>query len=100
MLEANVVDKVRKRFHSTGWISRKMKYENRRGAPDIWFFGPGARLIIIEFKRPRKDATIQQKREHERLRALGFLVFTVSTIEQGYALHARLEREHETSVLA
>lgn len=91
MLEGEVVDKVTKRFESTGWISRKMVYHNRRGSPDKWFFGFGARLIIIEFKRPGKEARIQQRREHARLIERGFKVYVISTIEDGYKLHARLE---------
>lgn len=91
VLEGYIVDKVKKRFASTGWIHRKMVYQNRRGAPDDWFFGHGARLVIIEFKKPKKSATIQQKREHDRLIERGFKVYVVNSLEQGYALHARLE---------
>ena len=91
MLEGNVVDKVTKRFESTGWIGRKMVYQNRRGSADKWFIGYGARLVIIEFKRPKKGATLQQSREHARLIERGFKVYVVDTIEKGYRLHARLE---------
>ena len=95
MLEGNVVDKVTKRFEKTGWIGRKMVYQNRRGSADKWFFGFGARLVIIEFKRPGKGATIQQRKEHVRLIERGFKVYVVSTIEEGYRLHARLEEIEE-----
>lgn len=97
VLEGYVVDKVKARFESTGWLHRKVVYQGRRGAPDDWFFGPGARLVIIEFKKPRKKPKIHQAREHNRFRALGFKVYVVDNVEAGYALHARLE---EVSSLA
>lgn len=100
MLEGYVVEKVKKRFASTGWISRKMVYQNRRGAPDEWFFGFGARLVIIEFKKPGEKPTKQQHREHKRLRERGFPVYVVDCLEVGFALHARLEREYRASELA
>ena len=99
-LESHIVDKVKKRFASTGWISRKMTYQNRRGAPDDWFFGYGARLIIIEFKQLGKKPKLQQSKEHERLIERGFRVFVVDSIEAGYELHARLEREYEIASLS
>lgn len=100
MLESYIVDKVKARFKSTGWISRKMMYQGRRGAPDDWFFGPGARLIIIEFKQHLKKPNIQQRKEHERLIERGFRVFVVDSVEAGYKLHADLEREYEVASLA
>ena len=72
-----------------GWLCRKMKYEGRRGAPDYFFFGSGGRLLMIEFKRPKADAREQQRREHERLRSLGFEVRLVDDIDAGKRLFMR-----------
>lgn len=93
MLERRIVDKVKKYAAARGWISRKMTYQNRRGAPDDWFFGYGARLIIIEFKQKGKKATKQQSLEHQRLIERGFRVFVVDSVEAGMALFRRLEIE-------
>lgn len=97
MLEGYIVKKVIARFESTGWLHRKVVYQGRRGAADDWFFGHGGRLVIIEFKRPKKEATLQQSREHDRFRERGFKVYVVNNLESGFALHARLE---EVSSLA
>jgi hypothetical protein len=91
VLESYVVDKVKKRFESTGWLHRKVTYQGRRGAPDDWFFGTGARMIIIEFKKPLKKPKLQQTMEHDRFRERGFKVYVVDNVDSGYALHARLE---------
>jgi hypothetical protein len=91
MLEGYIVEKIVARFESTGWLHRKVVYQGRRGAGDDWFFGHGERLVIIEFKKPKKDATLQQKREHERFRQRGFKVYVVNNLEDGFKLHARLE---------
>jgi len=79
--EGYVVKASNAAAEKAGFIHRKVRYENRNGAPDDWYFGPGARLIIIEHKRPGKDATAQQKREGDRLRKLGFDVRVVDTVE-------------------
>lgn len=99
MLEGAIVKKVKERFKSTGWFSRKVVYQARRGAPDDWFFGPGPTFCIIEFKRTGAKPKLQQRLEHERFRALGIEIHVVDSIESGYALHARLEREIEIKSL-
>lgn len=91
MLEGYIVKKIIKKFESTGWLHRKVVYQGRRGAADDWFFGYGRRIIIIEFKRPKKDATLQQGREHDRFRERGFPIYVINNLEDGLALHARLE---------
>lgn len=91
VLEGFVVDKVKKAFESTGWLHRKVVYQGRRGAADDWFFGHNARLIIIEFKKPLKKPNVQQAREHARFRERGFKIYVVDNVDDGLALHARLE---------
>ncbi len=66
-----------------GFLHRKVRYEGRRGAPDDWFFGPQATLVIIEGKRPGETPRLQQFREIKRLATLGFNVTYANSIEQG-----------------
>lgn len=69
-----------------GWRVRKVGYIGRRGAPDRWFFAPGPRLKIVEFKRPGERPDLLQQREIDRLREDGFDVHVIDNIEDGYAL--------------
>jgi hypothetical protein len=42
---------------------------------------PGGRVEFVELKAPGKKATLQQMREHARLRRLGFQVTVVDSLD-------------------
>lgn len=84
--EGYVQKEVVKFAEARGWLGRKMKYEGRSGAPDFFFFGPGGKILIVEFKAPDEKPRIQQEREHKRLRALGFTIHVIDNVEAGKAL--------------
>ncbi len=67
---------------STGWLVRKVVYQARRGSPDLWFLKGGV-WVLVEAKAFKKDARIQQEREHKRLRKKGANVYVVDTLEEG-----------------
>ncbi len=67
---------------SEGWLVRKVAYQARRGAPDLWFL-KGGTWVLIEAKKFGDEARIQQKREHTRLRNKGAHVYVVDTLEEG-----------------
>lgn len=97
VVEAHLV----KRVEETGGLVRKIKYIGRRSCPDRlvgWPLRPGvdiywadgglaqlnicpARNTLVETKRPKGKARADQEREHERLRAVGFDVRLLDTIE-------------------
>ena len=83
VLEARVVRKTKEAAKRAGFEHRKVTYANRNGAPDDFFFGPGGRLIIIEFKAPGKEPEQHQWREIKLLRNLGFAVYVVDNEEYG-----------------
>lgn len=68
-----------------GWLVRRMQFIMRNGCPDSWFFKDG-RVIIIEFKKFGKDATLQQKKQHKKFRDAGFEVHVIDNYEDGCAL--------------
>ena len=47
VLESYIEKKVIAAAEAAGFMQRKVKYINRNGAPDRWFFGPAGQLIII-----------------------------------------------------
>lgn len=90
MLEA----KVEKHFDDTvkrlGGETRKLVYPGRRGATDRLVLLPGWHCVV-ELKRPGgPPPRINQAREHAKLRAAGFAVYVLSTIEEVDAWAARV----------
>ncbi len=79
--EGHVVKTSNKAAEKAGFLHRKVVYQGRSGAPDDWYFGYGARLIIIEHKRPGKEPRLHQEREIKRLRDRGFDVRVVDNVE-------------------
>lgn len=86
VLESYIEKKVIAAAEAAGFMQRKVAYVNRAGAPDRWLFGPGGRLIIIEFKAEGKKPEPHQEREIKRLRDLGFEVHVIDNVEAGRAL--------------
>lgn len=62
-----------------GWYCEKIMKCGRNGFPDRFFARDGV-IILIEFKRPGKDATEQQKKRHRELRAAGVTVHVVDNL--------------------
>lgn len=55
------------RAERAGWLTRKVSWQGRRGAPDRAFIGFG-RFVLIEFKKPGEEPVGQQLRELNRLK--------------------------------
>lgn len=85
MQERGIEAKAIKFAQSNGWLVRKLKWSGRRGAPDRLFIKSGV-VIFGEFKQPKKDATVQQGREHKRLRDHGAYVVTIHTLELAHEI--------------
>lgn len=79
--EGKVQAHLKKLVKQTGGEYRKLRWIGRTGANDCFCFWPGMRTYaFIEAKRPGKDATPQQDREHARLRSAGLQVFVVDSV--------------------
>lgn len=92
MIEATIEAYLDTRIKALGGETRKVKWPGRRGAPDRMVLLPPraygwprfflARHPLVELKRP-KGGVLEphQVREHERLRAAGFEVLVLWSIE-------------------
>ena len=78
MRENQIEKYLHDRVKALGGDYRRVSWIGRNGAADDLILLPG-RHLLIEAKRPGKVATAAQIREHERLRAAGFVVHVVST---------------------
>lgn len=54
--ESAVENYLRERVVKLGGVYRKVTYQGRKGALDLWCFFPGGRLLIVETKRPGKNS--------------------------------------------
>lgn len=79
--EIVIEDAATEYAESLGFLVRKVQFIGRRGSPDRWFFGRGY-VFCIEFKKPGKEPTLQQSREHDRLRGAGVPAFSCSSISE------------------
>ncbi len=68
-----------------GWFEVKIEKTSKRGFPDR-FYARGGRIILVEYKRPTKDATTQQKKRHRELRAAGVEVHVIDNLRDAYEL--------------
>lgn len=98
MRESNIRDALDKRVKEYGGETRAVSWIGRSHAPDVLallpaiekprtingrvFYGRPGRNVFVEAKRPKKDATEAQAREHERMRAAGCEVVVITTIKQ------------------
>lgn len=94
--EGHIREALDKRVASYGGETRAVSWIGRKNAPDVLclfsevsFPAPAGRVIereahhvFCETKRPKKNATAAQAREHERMRAAGCVVMVITTIEE------------------
>ena len=85
MRESDIEAHLVKRIKALGGEVRKVKWVGRRGAPDrlvmMPFEGNPIRTLWVELKAPGKKPTVQQAREHARMRAMGQHVVVIDCIE-------------------
>lgn len=81
MRESTIENYLHTRVKALGGDYRRVSWIGRNGANDDLILLPGKHMLV-EAKRPGKAATPAQAREHDRLRAAGFMVHVVSTFAE------------------
>jgi hypothetical protein len=84
MRESKIEAYLRRRVTDTGGNIRKVKWLDRRGAPDRlcwWPYEGKRRDAFVETKPTGGEPEPHQVREHERLRKAGFRVFVIDSLE-------------------
>ncbi|MBO6507322.1 MAG: VRR-NUC domain-containing protein [Roseibium sp.] len=87
LIEKKTCDTARK----AGWLVHPKAAPGFRSWPDRPFskvVDGAVRLIFVEFKAPGKKPTRLQKHTHDKLRAQGYEVHVIDSIEAGAALFA------------
>ena len=78
--ENQVENSVRNAVKKAGGIAYKFTSPNRRSVPDRLCLLPGGRTFFVECKASGKAASNAQKKEHAKLKKLGFKVFVIDYI--------------------
>jgi len=86
--EGKVQVYLRKRITEAGGHHRKLEWTGRRGAPDLFVWWDGPHVWFVEVKSATGRLTPLQSAEHARLRASGFRVRVVSSLEEADAFVA------------
>lgn len=79
--EGRIENYLRRKVLATKGRIRKVRWLDRRGAPDRFIWWPGPHMVFVECKAPGKKPTPLQAREHARLRADGFRVEVIDSFE-------------------
>lgn len=78
--ENKLEDYLRERVRKLKGEIRKVKWIGRRGAPDDMVWIPGWwKAKLAEMKAPGEPLKAHQKREHKRLKRMGFEVFKLDS---------------------
>ena len=86
MLESRIEAALVRRVKALGGMAEKFASPGRRSVPDRLVTLPGGRVIFVELKAPGKVPTDNQRRDHERRRALGCDVRVIDSLEAVDAL--------------
>lgn len=79
--EGKIENFLRRKVLASGGRIRKLRWLDRRGAPDRMIWWPGPVIVFVECKAPGKKPSPLQAREHARLRKDGFDVRIIDSFE-------------------
>lgn len=94
-MEKTVEAHLRDRVKAAGGLALKLVCPGWTGVPDRLILMPGGRVYFAETKDRGKTPGPRQRYVHDRLRALGFLVFVPDTREAVDRMIACIRREGE-----
>lgn len=77
--ENSIEDHLVKEVKKAGGIAYKFISPGRRSVPDRLVLLPDGKVIFVECKAPGEKPTAAQLREHEKIRALGFIVVVLDS---------------------
>ena len=92
MREKDVEQALVQAVKKVGGMCPKFVSPGTNGMPDRIALLPGGRMGFIEVKAPKKKPRPLQVRQHQRLKALGFLVFVLDDPEKIEEILAEIRR--------
>lgn len=86
MLERRIESATTQAVERAGGWAPKWVSPGNPGVPDRIVLLPGGRVVFVELKAPGKRPTPLQAKIHDRLRALGFEVRVIDSLEGARAV--------------
>lgn len=83
--ESRLEARARRTAVRDGWLCRKLKTHNNRGAPDRMFLRDG-RVLFVEFKAPDGILSKLQIYEHKQYAKRGITVHVIDDVKEFKAL--------------
>lgn len=91
MLEKQIENKLTMAVKKAGGIAPKFVSPSFAGMPDRLVLLPGGIFAFVELKAPGENPRPLQKARHKKLRALGFKVYVIDSVDGiGGMLHELL----------
>lgn len=81
MRERTIEQALVRAVSKVGGMCLKFTSPGARGVPDRIVLMPGGRMTFVEVKAPGRSPTRLQRIMHDRLRALGFTVAVIDSME-------------------
>lgn len=85
MLERRIEAATTQAVERAGGWAPKWTCPGHPGVPDRIALLPGGRIVFVELKAPGKKPTPLQAKVHAKLRALGFEVRVIDSLEEANA---------------
>lgn len=82
MLEKQIERKLVESVRHAGGLCPKFISPGMDGMPDRLVLMPGGRIFFVELKAPGKQPRPLQLHRHDQLRALGFEVYVIDSLQQ------------------
>lgn len=82
MLEKNIEKKLRDEVNKIHGIAYKFTSLGNSGVPDRLVLLPNGRIYFVELKRPGKEPSKLQRMQIARIKALGFDVRVIDTMQK------------------
>ena len=95
MREKTIEDKLVRTVKSAGGICPKFVSPGLDGMPDRIVLLPGGHMAFVEVKAPGRKPRPLQTARHRLLRALGFRVYVLDSIEQITVIISRIGGDAE-----
>ena len=80
ILESEIENKAVYLAELQGYVSYKLQFVGKKGAPDRIFFGHG-KCVLIEFKRPGQTLDANQEKRHIEIKPIYQHIYVCSSVE-------------------
>jgi len=93
MTESQLQNRINRELKTRGWLVNKPVTNSFNGMPDLHCYKEGGVTLFIEVKREGQKPRPLQLYWLQKLKNMGFMVYTISSIEEMNNMIHELENE-------